>query len=108
MAIPELPAAELLQKGLQMASLHGLLLESFAAQDIQVFNMTSKTHFALHSLQFSRFVHPYLVWCYKGEHTMQRIQTLWKSCLKGSKHFQVAGRAALKERYLLTLQGKLL
>ena len=45
MAIPELPAAELLQKGLQMASLHGLLLESFAAQDIQVFNMTSKTHF---------------------------------------------------------------
>jgi len=107
MAVPEIPAAELFQKGLQMASLHGRLLESYEAQEIQVFNMISKTHFALHSLQFSRFVHPYLVWCYKGESTMHRIQTLWKSCLAGSKHWQVSGRAALKERYLLTLQGKL-
>lgn len=107
MAVPEGPATELFQKGLQMASLHGQLLESFEAQEIQVFNLTSKTHFALHALQFSRFVHPYLVWCYKGESTMHRIQVLWKSCLTGSKHFQVSGRAALKERYLLTLQGRL-
>ena len=92
------PGTELFQKGLQMASLHGQLLESFEAEEIQVFNLTSKTHFALHALQFSRFVHPYLVWCYKGESTMHRIQVLWKSCLTGSKHFQVSGRAALKER----------
>lgn len=58
-------------------------LESVKAQEIQVFNLTSHTHFALHALQFSRFVHPYLVWCYNGDTTMHRGQVLWKSFLTG-------------------------
>ena len=51
------------------------------------FNVTSKTHFALHSLQFSNCIHPFLIWCYEGESTMRRAQILWKSCLHGSKHW---------------------
>ena len=39
--------------------------------------------------------------------TMHRVQVLWKSCLPGSKHWQVSKKAALKERHLLWLQGKL-
>ena len=89
-----------------MAQLHNQLLEHYEAAGIQIFNMTSKTHFALHALQFSKFIHPFMIWCYKGESTMHRIQVLWKSCLHGSKHFQVANKAAIKERHLLLLQEK--
>ena len=107
MAMPVGPSNEVFQKGLQMASLHNQLLEHYQNEETQVFNMTSKTHFALHALQFSKFIHPFMVWCYKGESAMHRIQVLWKSCLHGSKHFHVANKAALKERHLLWLQGKL-
>lgn len=107
MAMPAGPGDEVFQKGLQMASLHNQLLEYYQNEEIQVFNMTSKTHFALHALQFAKFIHPFMVWCYKGESTMHRIQVLWKSCLHGSKHFQVANKAALKERHLLWLQERM-
>ena len=102
-AVPPEPANQVFQKGLQMASLHNQLLEHYKNEEIQVFNMTTKTHFALHSLQFCKHIHPFLIWCYKGESTMHRIQVLWKSCLT-AKHFQVANLAALKERHLLWLQ----
>ena len=77
MAMPAGPGDEVFQKGLQMSSLHNQLLEHYQHEEIQVFNMTSK------------------------------IQVLWKSCLHGSKHFQVANKAALKERHLRWLQGKI-
>lgn len=103
--IPAAQADQLFLKGLQMSQLQGQLLETFEGEDVKVFNITSKTHFALHCLQLSKHVHPFLTWCYKGESTMRRIQCLWKSCLAGSKHFQVANRAALKERHLLNMRG---
>ena len=106
MALPAGICDSVFQKGLQMAQLHNQLLEHYEAAGIQIFNMTSKTHFALHALQFSKFIHPFMIWCYKGESTMHRIQVLWKSCLHGSKHFQVANKAAIKERHLLLLQEK--
>ena len=107
MAMPAGPGDEVFQKGLQMSSLRNLLLEHYQHEEIQVFNMTSKTHVALHALQFSKFIHPFMVWCFKGESTMHHIQVLWKSCLHGSKQFQVANKAALKERHLRWLQGKI-
>ena len=71
-----------------------------------VFNVTSKTHFAWHSLQFSNCIHPFLIWCYEGESTMRRAQILWKSCLHGSKHWQASKKAAWKERHLMWMQCK--
>ena len=45
----------------------------------------------------SCYVHPYLVYCFAGESTMHHVQTLWKSCFPGSKHWQAAKKAALKK-----------
>ena len=70
------------------------------------FTVTSKTHFAWHSLQFSNCIHPFLIWCYEGESTMRRAQILWKSCLHGSKHWQASKKAAWKERHLMWMQCK--
>ena len=106
MAIPEAQYNKVFGAGLTMAQLHNQLSEHFDAEDIKIFNVTSKMHFALHSLQYSKFIHPFLVWCYKGESTMHRAQTLWKSCLAGSKHWQASKKACWKERHLMWLQGK--
>ena len=106
-AIPQAQYDKVFQTGLTMAQLHKQLSEHFEAEDIKIFNVTSKTHFALHSLQFSKYIHPFLLWCYKGESTMHRAQTLWKSCLPGSKHWQASKKEAWKERHLMWWQGKL-
>ena len=107
MAIPASQHEELLNAGLNMAQIHSQLHAYYESQDINIFNQTSKTHFSLHSLQLSCYVHPYLVYCFKGESTMHRVQTLWKSCLHGSKHWQAAKKAAYKERHLLWRQNRI-
>ena len=106
-AVPANVANELYETGLNMAQLHVQLSEHFKGIDLQVFNITSKTHFVLHCLQLSSYIHPFAVWCYKGESTMHRIQTVWKSCLPGSKHWQASKKACYKERHLLWVQGKI-
>ena len=106
MAVPEEEASAIFRKGLTMAQLHVMLFEHFKSEERKIFNLTPKTHFVLHSLWLSRYIHPAMLWCYKGEATMHRLQVLWKSCLPGCKHWQVGMRAALKERYLLWLKGK--
>lgn len=104
-AVPAIAAQQLLEAGLNMAQLHGQLSEYYQGIGLQVFNLTSKTHFFLHALQLSRFIHPFLVWCYKGESA--RVQTLWKSCLPGSKRWQASKKAAYNERPLNWVQGKI-
>ena len=107
MALPEDHAQNAFMLGLQMAQTHAMLEAHFKDAGRKLFNMTSKTHFVLHALKLSGCVHPKLVWCFKGESTMHRLQTLWKSCLPGVKHFQVGKKAALKERHLLWLKHKI-
>lgn len=107
MAIPASQHEELLNAGLNMAQIHSQLHAYYESQDVKIFNQTSKAHFSLHSLQLSCYVHPYLVYCFKGESTMHRVQTLWKSCLHGSKHWQAAKKAAYKERHLLWRQNRI-
>jgi hypothetical protein len=105
MAVPEARSAELLGWGLSMAQLHSQLLEHFKSEGIKVFNMTTKTHFAFHSLQLSVYIHPALVWCFKGETTMHNVQIMWKSCLPGTKHFGVSVKAAYKYRHLMHMRN---
>jgi len=107
MAMPEAPADELVKTGLGMAQVHAMLMDHYQGEGRRLYNMTSKTHFSIHSLLLAKFVHPAMTWCYKGESTMHRLQVLWKACLPGCKHWQVGMKAALKERYLLWLRGKL-
>ena len=101
--VPGPQADELESWGLSMAQLHSQLLEEFEILNYKVFNMTAKTHYCLHSLFFARYIHPYMVWCFKGETTMHRVQGLWKSCLAGVKHFAVSNRAALRYRHQLQI-----
>ena len=105
-AVPNPQAQQCFMSGLQMAQLHAVLENHFKGLDRKLFNLTSKTHFVLHSLQLCEYIHRKMIWCFKGESTMHRLQTLWKSCLHGSKHYQVGQKAALKERHLLWLKHK--
>ena len=100
-AMPKPQASELSAQGLSMVQLHSPLLEEVEAKEYNIFNMTTRTHYCLHSLMFAKFIHPYMVWCFKGETTMRRVQKLWKSCLNGRKHVEVANKAALRYRQQL-------
>ena len=107
LSVPLPQAKELFDLGLKMSQVHYQLMVFYRDGGQKLFNLTTKTHFCLHSLFLSRWIHPAAVWCYKGEDQMQRAAKVWKSCLKGSKHFQVAKKAAWKERHLLQLRGKI-
>ena len=107
MAVPAWQAEKLFRTGLQMAQIHARLMDYYKGEGRKLFNMTSKTHFVLHCLHLSKYIHPKMTWCYKGETTMHRLQILWKSCLAGSKHWQVGRKAVIKERYRLWHRRKL-
>ncbi|CAJ1415972.1 unnamed protein product [Effrenium voratum] len=106
-AVPLEQANKIYEGALRMTQLHCQLQEYYETSGRKIFNITTKTHFCLHSLWLARYIHPSIVWCYKGEATMQRLQKLWKSCLDGKKHWQVGKVAAHKERYLLHVKAKL-
>ena len=106
-ALPVEQAEEAFKLGCQMAQLHAMLVHVYKDTDRKLFNLKTKTRFVLHSLHLSKFIHPAMASCYKGESTMHRMQTVWKSCLPGVKHWHAAKKAALKERYLLWLQHKI-
>ena len=108
MAVPQDTCKVLVAKACQMAQLHVQLCEFYKGQGRSLFNMTSKTHFVIHSLQLSRYIHPSLVWCFKGEVNMKKTQKVFKSCLAGNKHWAVGNAAALKFRHLLHIKFNML
>ncbi|CAE8709417.1 unnamed protein product [Polarella glacialis] len=63
MAVPEAVANKMQDNILMMGQLHVQLFEHFKTEGVQIFNLTSKTHFAIHSIVFARYIHPALVWC---------------------------------------------
>ena len=85
-ALPVEQTKEAFRLGCQMAQLHAMFMLFYKDADRKLINLTTKTHFVLHSLQLSKFIHPAMVWRYKGESTMHRMQTVWKSCLPAVKH----------------------
>lgn len=105
MAIPEPHCSMLFDKGCQAAQLHVLLMEHYVSEGVQIFNCATKLHFTLHSLHLSKWVRPYLTWCFKGEANMRSVQQLWKSCLSGNKHFAVGRVAATKQRHLVAIKA---
>ena len=102
-AVPEDEAKTLFSDGLSMAQVHMQISDHCKLRDIRAFNITSKTHFSLHSLQLSSYIHPYAVWCFKGESQMRAMSTIWKSCLDGAKQWAVSNRIACKYRHRLHL-----
>ncbi|CAL1154405.1 unnamed protein product, partial [Cladocopium goreaui] len=78
MSLPAPQCDELYTKGLAMAQLHVCLLQHYAQQEVLIWNLTSKTHYCLHSFYLARWLHPSLTRAFKGESTMKAVQTLWK------------------------------
>ena len=103
-AVPLDEANTLVTLGLQMAQVHVQLCDFYKEQGRALWNLTSKTHFCLHTFKLARFIHPSLVWCFKGEANMKAVQQLWKSCLSGNKHWAVSKSAAYKFRHLMHLK----
>ena len=104
MCVPAPHCDALYEKGLQMAQLHGCLSDHFASVEMQLWNLTSKTHFCMHTFYLSRYIHPSLTWAFKGENMMKAVQTVWRSCLSGNKHHGASKVAAIKLRHLLHIQ----
>jgi hypothetical protein len=100
-ALPEAPAKQVFAMGCSMAQVHLQISEQCDESAIRAFNITAKTHFSLHSLQLCGYIHPYVVWCFKGESQMRVCARIWKSCLSGAKHWAVSTRAASKFRHRL-------
>ncbi len=99
--VPEVQAKEVFSMGCSMAQIHLQVFEQCTESAIRAFNITTKTHFSLHSLQLCSYIHPYAVWCFKGEGQMRVCARIWKSCLHGAKHWAVSNRAASKFRHRL-------
>ena len=106
-AIPENKATHVFELGCRMMQICGQLQDFYKSENRKIFNLTSKSHFALHSLQFSKYVHPAVIWCFKGESHIHRQQQVWKSCLKGNRPWDVQVTATFKERYLMYLRNKI-
>ena len=99
--VPQPQATRCFQAGLAMSQLQSQLLTHYSSLNMKLFNQTSKIHFVLHALKLSQHLHPYLVWCFKGEMSMRRNQKVWKSCLTMQSHHVSSCKAANKYRYLL-------
>lgn len=64
LAIPEEPHAQFRTAAMTMAQLHVQLQDHYKTVGQQLFNITSKTHFVLHAVMLSRYIHPSLNWCF--------------------------------------------
>ena len=103
MAVPQEQQEILVLKSLQMTQLHVQLCEHYQETDISLFNITAKTHFCIHVYLLSKYIHPSVTWCFKGENMMRISSNILKSCLHGNKHWNVGRVALLKFRHLLQL-----
>ena len=95
-ALPPPNAAELVRKQRLLGQLYVQLSESYAAQEVRVFNMSAKLHYCLHSALWADKLHPHLVWRWRGEDLMGRISTLISSCVSGRTDVSATLKAAEK------------
>ena len=63
-ALPSHAATKLKENAFGMCQLQVQLSEHFEAESINIFNVTSKLHFTLHSVLLAEHVRPFLVWCF--------------------------------------------
>ena len=77
------PAAQLSELALSYISLYLNLSEHFANEGVKIFNVTSKAHMMVHSLLLAGHVHPYVVWCFKGEDFMRISSRVLKTSVNG-------------------------
>ena len=67
-----------------MLLLQNSVAERFLSEGEQYFDVTSKPHFVEHLAMLARHINPRVIWAFKGEDQMARMQTLCQSCTKGT------------------------
>ena len=81
--VPQPDALSLETNAFAAMQLQQELRQFFADADQPLFNVTSKSHFLLHSVMSAVFMHPHLSWCYRGEDFMRLWQRLGKNSVRG-------------------------
>ena len=57
-----------------------------------LFQLTFKSHWLIHCMQYGRHLNPCLLWAYSGEDYMGRCKTLLRTCLSGRKQLSALRR----------------
>ena len=89
----------------QMCQLQVMLMNHFKNDpNVPAFNFTQKNHHMLHSAKLAEHINPRLLWCFRGEDMMQRLQTLAKACVRGVNGAAASIKIAQRYRLALHLQ----
>ena len=83
MALPANAAKEFLDTCCCMCHLQQLLFDHFGDEEVQLFNITLKTHDIIHLALHSHQVSPRAIWNFSGESNMGILKLLGSSCVKG-------------------------
>lgn len=89
-----------------MLLLQNSVAEHFLSEGEQYFDVTSKSHFVEHLAMLARHINPRVIWAFKGEDQMARMQTLCQSCTKGNTQSAVTIKMARHYRIGLHLLFK--
>lgn len=69
-----------------------------------LFSVTAKAHMCLHSILLSRYIHPFMVWCFMGEDFMRKVQKIGEASVKGLQATAVSTKMVAHYRLGLHLQ----
>ncbi|CAE7218344.1 unnamed protein product [Symbiodinium natans] len=78
-------SAQLLTAAVTLTQCLTKLTKDYLRQGRHLFQLTFKSHWLIHCMQYSEFMNPKYLWTYSGEDYMSRCKTLLKSCLNGRK-----------------------
>ena len=83
MALPANAAKELLDACCCMCHLQQLLYDHFGGEEVQLFNITLKTHDVIHLALHRHQVSPRLIWNFRVGSNMGVLKLLGSNCVKG-------------------------
>lgn len=84
-----------------LIQLQSALGHHFHGKGAFLFHFTIKSHYALHIALISRYINPRLGWCYAGEDMMNKVQSLARASLRGTRAHNVS--ATLMRKYAFAL-----
>lgn len=105
-SVPHAEYNHLRNKQIALSQLFLQLEEHFSASDVPLFNVVSKLHYCQHCYDDAKDLHPYLMWCWRGEDFMNVASTLLSSCLRGRQDMLAVSKAAEKYRLGMFLSWK--
>ena len=87
-SLPPGPAHDFEKACRSMFILQNQVATHFLEEGMQYFDVTSKSHFVQHLSMLAPHVSPRLIWAFRGEDLMKKLQTLAQSCTRGNSQVQ--------------------